>query len=78
MDVETLSYLPPWEWPPDSSEAIIDALRSDVADQSQRLLAAQLAGESPHMGDELAEALLAVIRTPDEADAIRGAAAISL
>ena len=52
-------------------------MRNRQADESDRLLAAELAGDFTVVNDELADALLSILRSDDEPDALRAQAAIS-
>ena len=78
MDVRTLQDIPPWDWPKDADSIFLDVLRDDQADASDRLIAAELAGDCTVINDELAEALLSIVRSSDEPEGLRGRAAISL
>jgi hypothetical protein len=79
MDVEALSFIPPWEWPEEAGETLLRALRDDKAtDPEQRLLAAEMASALMVMNDEIARTLLASLRDPAESEEMRGTAAIAL
>ena len=78
MNINTLKDIPPWQWPKNAGRIILDALRNDQAGVSDRLLAAELGGDSTVINDELADALLSILRNPRESDSLRGQAAISL
>jgi HEAT repeat protein len=78
MDLTTLRDTPPWEWPEDAGEMFLEFLRDDRADKSDRLLAAELAGDFTVINDELAHALLSILCKDDESEKVRGRAAISL
>jgi hypothetical protein len=78
MDVKMLSSLPPWEWPADAGQLLLSALETDTREDPDRLLAVELAGSTTVMNDDLAQALLAIVRDPGETETIRGRAAISL
>jgi len=78
MDVTQLSSVPPWEWPADAGEVLLRALSPDASSDEVRHLAVDLASSTTVMNDDLARALLAILRDPAEAEEIRGAAAISL
>lgn len=78
MDIKTLQDIPPWDWPKDADRMFLDILRDDQADESERLIAAELAGDFTVINDELAEALLSIVRSGDEPESLRGKAAISL
>jgi hypothetical protein len=78
MDLKTLMDTPPWDWPEDAGDLLLETLIDNQACGSDRLIAAELAGDSPVMNDELAKALLAIVGTRDETDELRAQAAISL
>jgi hypothetical protein len=78
MDLKTLTDLPPWEWPEATGKMLLGILRDAHADESERLLAAELAGDFTVINDELAEALLSIVRSGDETEELRGKASISL
>lgn len=78
MDLRKLKDLPPWEWPEETGEVLLDTLGDRGADEADRLLAAELAGDVTVVDDRLVEALLAVLRDSDETERLRGQAAISL
>lgn len=77
MDLETLRDTPPWEWPEDADRLLLGVLRDDRADESDRLLAADLAGDFVVINDELVDALLSILLNNDESEVLRGTAAIS-
>ena len=70
--------IPPWEWPEDSDELLLGILSDALADDAERLLAVELAGELTVIDDQLVERLLAILRNSAESDKLRGRAAISL
>jgi hypothetical protein len=78
MNLTTLEAMPPWDWPTDTKDVLLGALRSEGADETDRLLAAELAADFVVMDDEIVEALLAVVSASDESETLRGQAAISL
>ena len=78
MNINKLKEMPPWEWPQNASTTFLELLRDDRADGSDRLLAAELAGDLTVINDELAAALLSILSDSREPDALRGQAAISL
>jgi hypothetical protein len=78
MDLKKLKDTPPWEWPKAAGKRILDVLRDNQAGEPDRLLAAELAGEYTFINDALAETLLSIVRNGDEAEEMRGKAAISL
>lgn len=78
MDVKTLNNTPPWEWPEDAGKTILGVLVDEHAEDSDRILAVELAGDGVVVNDELANALLAIVGNPGDPEALRGTAAISL
>ncbi len=78
MDLKILEDTPPWEWPEDAGKMFMGILRDDQADEYDRLLAAELAGDSTVIDDELANVLLSIVRNRDESERLRAKASISL
>src|SRR6516225_666661 len=78
MDIKSLCDVPSWEWPRDAGKVILKTLTEKGADQSDRLAAAELAGDLVVMNDQLAGALLAIVRSGDEPEDLRATAAIAL
>ena len=78
MDVKTLQDIPPWEWPRDAGKTIQEILIDHQADESDRVIAADLAGNIVVINDELADSLLTIIHSPDEPEQLRSTAAIAL
>jgi uncharacterized protein (UPF0147 family) len=78
MDLKTLQDTPPWEWPRDAGKKFQKILIDRQANETDRLIAAELAGDLTVMNDELADALTAIIRRPEEPEQLRAAAAIAL
>ncbi len=78
MDLKNLNALAPWDWPGDAGEMLLKILGDRTADESERLLAADLAGNLTVVDDELATALLSVLRNDRETDDLRAMAAGSL
>ena len=74
----TLSETPPWEWPRGAGELLLEILEDRAASLSDRLLAAELAGDFTIIEDEIAETLLSVVSDQREHAPLRVAAAISL
>jgi hypothetical protein len=69
---------PPWEWPEEADEIISGILRHDHADESERLLAAELAGDFTVINEELVDALLSIVLRGDETEELRCQAVLSL
>jgi hypothetical protein len=78
MDLKTLYDTPPWELPEGTDKILLGILRDDRTDQSDRLLAAELAGDSTVANDELVDVLLSILRNGNAPENLRGQAAISL
>jgi len=78
VDVNALRRLPEWEWPPEAADLLVDVLGDEAHDEYERHLAAELASALTVMSDEIAGALLELVRSPDEPDTLRGTAAIAL
>lgn len=78
IDLTILEVTPPWEWPPNTREILLDRLRDDQADEAERLLAAELAGEIVVVNEELTKALSAIVADRGASDELRGTAAIAL
>jgi hypothetical protein len=78
MDLKTLKDTPPWEWPEGAGKMFLSILRNDKAKESDRLVAAELAGDYTVINDELAHALLSILGNSEEPEELRGQAAISL
>jgi hypothetical protein len=78
MDLKTLQDTPPWDWPRDAGKKFQEILIDHQADKTDRLIAAGLAGDLTVINDELADALTAIIRSPDEPERLRARAAIAL
>jgi hypothetical protein len=78
MDIKILLDTPPWDWPKDAGRMFRKILIDQRADESDRLVAAELAGDYTVINDDLAETLLTVVRSAGEPDQLRAKAAISL
>jgi HEAT repeat protein len=78
FELISMEKLPPWEWPENSEQILFSVLNDASAEESDRLLAARLAGELPASTDELAAALLSIVQSGDESEDLRARAAISL
>jgi len=78
MDLKTLLDTPPWDWPTDAGRMFQKILIDQRADESDRLIAAELAGDFTVINDDLADTLLAVVGSADEPEQLRAKAAISL
>ena len=78
MKLTTLLDTPPWDWPSDTRTIFQDTLNDRRAPASDRLIAADLAGNLVVINDDLADALMSVVRGADEPEELRTKAAISL
>ena len=77
MDLHKLEDLPPWEWPDSTAMDLLGILKNGRAAASDRLLAAELAGDYTVINDDLAAVLLTIVSNSGEPDELRGAAAIA-
>ena len=78
MDLKTLQDTPPWDWPEEAGKKFQEILIDRQANEPDRLIAAELAGDLTVINDQLADALMAAIRCPDEPEELRAVAAIAL
>jgi hypothetical protein len=78
IDLKTLKDIPPWEWPKGAGKLFLNTLRDRKAAPSDRLLAAEMAGDYTVINDELAQALLTILANAHDPENLRGQAAISL
>jgi len=78
MDLKTLIDMPPWDWPRDAGELFQKVLTDSQAPKSDRLVAAELAGDLTVINDDLADTLMAIIGNADEPGKLCARAAISL
>ena len=78
MNIDELQYMPSWEWPEDAGQIILKALSDARSEESDRLLALELAGDFTIISDELMEALLSIVYNDNESDDLRSRAVISM
>jgi hypothetical protein len=78
MDLKTLLDTPPWDWPRDAGRILLKVLVDQRAEESDRLVAAELAGDYTVINDDLADTLLTVVCNANEPDQLRARAAIFL
>jgi hypothetical protein len=76
--LEVLRDTPPWEWPRNAGPRLKDILRNGSLDAASRLEAVGFAGALVVMNDDMAAALLDVVRNSGEPAELRGQAAITL
>ncbi len=77
-DLRMLEDVPPWDWPQGASAILVGILCEPRADESDRLLAADLAGDCIGIDDELVDALLSIVGSAEETEKLRAKAAIAL
>ena len=78
MDLTRLARIPPHEWPPNGGNTLRAVLDDRQADESDRLLAAELAGEVVVIDDDLAGILLSLVGDAAASEPLRCRAALSL
>jgi len=78
MDVKVLQDTPPWDWPRGAGKRFLELLADRRANASDRLVAAELAGDLTVMNEALADSLTAIVRSPEEPEQLRATAAIAL
>ncbi len=78
MDLRYLNDVAPWDWPENAGEALLSVLDDHAAEVSDRRLAAELAGNLTVVDEELATALLSILRNGQEPDSLRATAARAL
>jgi len=78
MDLKILEHTPPWEWPQDAGPYFLKILGDDQAGESDRCLAAELAGDFTVISDNIANALLSITANPNESEKFRAISVISL
>ena len=77
MDLNLLLETPPWDWPKGARNTFLSVLKNRLAPPSDRLIAAELAGDFTAINDDLAHALMAVLRDSSEPEELRARAAIA-
>jgi hypothetical protein len=78
MDLKTLLDTPPWDWPRDAGRMLWRILVDPRAPETDRLVAAELAGDFTVINDDLAATLLTIAGSADEPEQLRARATISL
>ncbi len=78
MKIDDLNEIPPWEWPEEAAALVVDTLADRSAPAASRLLATELAGNLVILNEDIANALLEMIQSSEEAPELRAQAAISL
>jgi hypothetical protein len=77
-ELNALKNKPPWKWPKGAGKLFLKSLRDQEGDLSDRLTAAELAGDLSVVNDKLVEALLVILQNSAEPENLRIRAAISL
>jgi len=78
LDLKTFLDTPPWDWPTDAGSTFGRILADQRASDSDRLVAAELAGDFTVINNDLADTLLTIAGSADEPEQLRASAAISL
>ena len=78
MDIKTLIDTPPWDWPRDAGDMFRMILSDSRGKVPDRLIAAELAGSSTVINDDLAGVLMAIVGNAEEPADLRAKAAVSL
>jgi hypothetical protein len=78
MDLKTLLDTPPWDWPRDAGRVLWRILVDQRANETDRAVAAELAGDFTVINDDLAATLLTIAGSADEPEQLRARATISL
>lgn len=77
-NLKRLKDTPPWDWPEGAKKMFLDTLRDDRASDTERLLAAEMAGDFTVIDEEIVDALLSILQNPDAPEQLRGQVAIAL
>lgn len=78
MDLKDYLDTPPWDWPTDAGKTFGKILADRRAGASDRLVAAELAGDFTVINNDLADLLLTIAGDADEPEQLRARTAISL
>lgn len=78
MDLTSLQNTPPWEWPANAGKTLIRILRDRRSAVSDRITAADLAGDLVVMNNRMADLLLSIVQSAGEPEQLRATAATSL
>jgi hypothetical protein len=78
MELKDYLDTPPWDWPGDAARTFGKILADQRASVSDRLVAAELAGDFTVINNDLADMLLTIAGDADEPEQLRARAAISL
>jgi hypothetical protein len=78
MNVRDLLKIPPWEWEEEAGSVILETLANQRNEAADRLIAAELAGETVVMNDDMANMLVFIASNPEESADMRATAALGL
>jgi len=78
VDLKILKETPPWDWPAGAGKVFFEILGDHQAGTTDRIRAAELAGDFTVINEELVDALLCILQGSAESEELRGRAAISL
>jgi len=78
MNIQNFSNWAPWEWPENAGHMFLQVLTDPRSEEVERLLAVELAGDLVAMNNDLALALLNIVGSSRETEALRRQAAASL
>ena len=78
IDLNKMIETPPWDWPEAADKIFLEILSDKHSNDSDRILAAELAGDFTVINDKLVDVLLTILQNEDESEELRGRAAISL
>lgn len=76
MNINMLNDTPPWEWPEDVGEILSKVFLDKNAPAPDRLLAAELAGDTVVMDNDMAPRLLSIVKDTGESEELRSTAAV--
>lgn len=77
MDLHMLQQTPPWDWPADADQTFRAVLTNTAASLSDRLIAAELAGDHVAINDDSAHTLMDIVGSAKEPEELRAQAAVS-
>jgi hypothetical protein len=78
VKLKQLEAMPPWEWPRDARDTFKGFLRKREAAENDRLIAAELSGETVVVDDEIAGLLSDIVANSGESETLRATAAMAL
>jgi hypothetical protein len=78
VDLKTLQATPPWEWPKSADKTLQAILTNRATPATDRVIAAELAGDYVVINDQLAKTLMEILGSAAESEEMRATAATSL